>query len=317
MYRSILVPLDGSQLSERSLPLAQDLARRAGAALHLAHVHIPSSAPLYTADLPLADTQLDERTRESELSYLKSLAERLRTESDFPVDMTLLDGAITDSVADLIAAHVCKHRIDLVVMTTHGRGGFARFWLGSVADELVRRLPVPVLLLRPDERTPVAAAPQTRRRILIPLDGSANGEAILPHVLALGQAAQAEYTLLRVVESVMSAHPMPTNPAVRELDDQLIDQVRVDAQIYLEQVAERLAEQGLTTRIEVVVAPQAAIAILEQAKQDRSDLIAMATHGRRGLARLLLGSVADRVLHGATTPMLLYRAPMQKEDKHG
>jgi nucleotide-binding universal stress UspA family protein len=314
MYRSILVPLDGSQLSERSLPLAQDLARRAGAALHLAHVHIPSSAPLYTADLPLADTQLDERTRDSELSYLKALAERLRTESDFPVDIALLDGAITDSVADLIAAHVCKQRIDLVVMTTHGRGGFARFWLGSVADELVRRLPVPVLLLRPDAHAPSTAVAHAPRRMLIPLDGSANAEVIVPHVLALGQAAQAEYTLLRVVESIATARPFPVAPAVRELDDQLIDQLRIDAQIYLEHVAERLANQGLATRIEVVVAPQAASAILEQAQQERSDLIAMATHGRRGLARVLLGSVADNVLHGATTPVLLYRAPMQKED---
>jgi nucleotide-binding universal stress UspA family protein len=317
MYRSILVPLDGSQLSERSLPLAQALARRAGAALHLAHVHIPSSAPLYTADLPLADTQLDERTRESELSYLKASAQRLRTESDFPVDIALLDGAITDSVAELIAAHVCKQSIDLVVMTTHGRGGFARFWLGSVADELVRQLPVPVLLLRPDAHAPSTAVARTPRRMLIPLDGSANAEVIVPHVLALGQAAQAEYTLLRVVESVAIAHPFPVAPAVRELDDQLIDQLRIDAQIYLEQVAERLAAQGLATRIEVVVAPQPASAILEQAQQDRSDLIAMATHGRRGLARVLLGSVADNVLRGATIPVLLYRAPRQKEDQHG
>jgi nucleotide-binding universal stress UspA family protein len=149
------------------------------------------------------------------------------------------------------------------------------------------------------------------RSILVPLDGSTNAEAILTHVLALGHAAQAEYTLLRVVESVAIARPMPPSSAVRELDNQLIDQLRVDAQTYLDQVAERLAHQGLTTRIEVVVAPQVAIAILEQAKQDRSDLIAMATHGRRGLARVLLGSVADDVLRGATTPVLLYRAPMQ------
>jgi nucleotide-binding universal stress UspA family protein len=154
------------------------------------------------------------------------------------------------------------------------------------------------------------------RSILIPLDGSTNAEAILPHVLALSQAAQAECTLLRVVESVMVAGSMPANPAVRELDEQLIDQLRADAQIYLEQVAERLAAQGLTTRIEVVVAPQAAIAILEQARQDRIDLIAMVTHGRRGLARVVLGSVADNVLRGATTPVLLHRAPIQKENRH-
>jgi nucleotide-binding universal stress UspA family protein len=101
------------------------------------------------------------------------------------------------------------------------------------------------------------------------------------------------------------------------LDEQLIDQLRVDAQIYLEQVAERLAAQGLTTRIEVVVAPQPAIAIQEQAQQDRIDLIAMATYGRGGLARVLLGSVADKVLRGATAPVLLYHPLAHKEGRHG
>jgi nucleotide-binding universal stress UspA family protein len=155
------------------------------------------------------------------------------------------------------------------------------------------------------------------RSILVPLDGSANAEAILPHILDLHQAVRAEYTLLRVVESMMIARPMPPNAAVRELDAQLIDKLRVDAEIYLEQVAGRLAAQGLTTRSEVLVAPQAAIAILEQAKQDRSDLIAMATHGRRGLARVLLGSVADKVLRGATAPVLLYHPLAHKEGGHG
>src|SRR5262245_60869708 len=245
MYRSILVPLDGSPLSEHALPLAQDLARLSGAALHLAHVHIPSTALLYTEDLPLSDTRQDERARESERAYLEALAEQLCGNSDISVEAALLAGAITDTVADLVAAHVREQPVDLVVMTTHGRGGLARFWLGSVADELVRRLPVPVLLLRPDAHTPSTAVAHAPRRILIPLDGSANAEAVLPHALALGQAAQAEYTLLRVVKSVMIARPMPPSPAVRELDDQLIDQLRVDAQIYLEQLAERLGRQAL------------------------------------------------------------------------
>src|SRR6266487_2246759 len=196
MYRSILAPLDGSPLSERALPLALDIARRTGAFLHLVHVHLPLAAPMYTADFPLADTGLDERACESERAYLNALAGRLRAETDIPVGAAFLDGAITDSVADLIAAHAREHRADLIVMTTHGRGGLARVWLGSVADELVRRLPMPVLLQRPDQRAPVTAVAQPPRRILIPLDGSANAEAVLPYALALGQATQAQYTLL-------------------------------------------------------------------------------------------------------------------------
>lgn len=311
MYHSILVPLDGSPLSEQALPLAQDLARRCGAALHLMHIHIPSYTPIYTAGLPLVDTGLDERACEAERAYLEAVGQRLRAATDIPVDTALLEGTLADSIADLITAHVREQHVDLVVMTTHGRSGLARFWLGSVADELVRCLPVPVLLLRPDVPAASKAVAQMPRRILIPLDGSANAEAVLPYALALGQATQAEYRLLRVVESMMVVGAMVPDPAVRELDDQLLEQLRVDAQIYLQQVAERIAAQAPTTLIEVVVAPQAAITILEQAQHDGIDLIAMATHGRRGLARFWLGSTADKVLRGATTPVLLYRPPKE------
>ncbi len=316
MYHSILVPLDGSPLSERALPFAQELARRAGATLHLAHVHIPSSAPVYMADLPLADTQADERARERERADLTTLAERLRAQADIAVDTVLPEGAATDSVADLIAGHVREQPVDLVVATTHGRGELARFWLGSVADALVRQLPIPLLLLRPDAHMPDTTASSIPRRILIPLDGSTNAEAILPHALALGPAMQAEYTLLRVIEPVAVARPMPADPAVRALDDQLIDRLRVDAQIYLEQVAERLAGQGLTAQTAVSVASDVPIAIQEAAQQGGIDLIAMATHGRGRLARMLMGSVAEKVLHSATIPVLLYRAIVRQEGHH-
>jgi nucleotide-binding universal stress UspA family protein len=147
------------------------------------------------------------------------------------------------------------------------------------------------------------------RKILIPLDGSAAAETILPQVLALGLAAPATMLLLRVVEPVQLVRHIPADPAVRALDDQLIDRLIVDAQSYLEQLAERLDAPGLAVQTRVVVAPQAAAAILEQAQSDTPDLIAMATHARRGLARVLLGSVAETVLREASVPVLLYRPP--------
>ena len=86
----------------------------------------------------------------------------------------------------------------LVVMTTHGRGAVSRFWLGSVADKLVRQLPMPVLLVRPHEPAPDFAHPPIFRRALIPLDGSTLAEQILPHALGLGGLTQAEFTLFQV-----------------------------------------------------------------------------------------------------------------------
>jgi len=148
--------------------------------------------------------------------------------------------------------------------------------------------------------------------MLIPLDGSTTAETILPHVLAFCQETPMTYVLLRVVEPVQVARHMPANPAVRELDNQLIDQLIVDAQHYLEQVAARLNRQAATVQVRVVVAPYAADAIIEQAQQDAVDLIAMATHARHGLSRVLLGSVAETVLRNASVPVLLFHPPADR-----
>jgi nucleotide-binding universal stress UspA family protein len=172
---------------------------------------------------------------------------------------------------------------------------------------------MPVLLLRPDEQARSMTGAAALRHILIPLDGSANAEAILKHALALGNVMQSDFTLLRVVEPVMIARHLPIDPSVRELDDDLLDHLRVDAQVYLEQVAKRLEAQSLKVRVKVVVAPQAAVAIVEETGHEDLDLIAMATHARHGLNRLLVGSVADKVLRGASAPMLLYRSQASKE----
>jgi nucleotide-binding universal stress UspA family protein len=141
MYRSILIPLDGSPLSEQAVPLAQELARRTGAALCLAHGHIPPTVPMYTADLPLFDAGLDDLTRAQERAYLEALAARIRGAIDIPVAAALLEGAITDSVADLIA------------MATHGRRGLVRLLIGSVADKVLRGATTPILLYRPQVQT--------------------------------------------------------------------------------------------------------------------------------------------------------------------
>jgi nucleotide-binding universal stress UspA family protein len=191
-------------------------------------------------------------------------------------------------------------------MTTHGRGGLERAWLGSVADALVRCCSVPILLLRPGESTPdIAQVPQFKR-ILIPLDGSALAEQILAPALELGGLAHAEYTLLRAVEPFVLVGYAPVAQASR-LDLKLTQEGLAEAQRYLDRVAERLRAAGRPPRTRALLAEQSAAAILDEARRQDADLIAMATHGRSGLARLLLGSVADKVLRGATLPVLMVR----------
>jgi nucleotide-binding universal stress UspA family protein len=298
MYSSLLVPLDGSAFAEHALPFAASIARRAGASLQVVQAHVPV-ASFYIGSELAADFTLDATIRENEVAYLDGVVKRLTENIPVRVSRTLVDGLIADAIHEQALAVGA----DLVVMATHGRGPLSRFWLGSVADALVRRLPMPILLVRPQEETANLATEVAVRRILIPLDGSDLAEQILEPATELGRLTQAEYTLLRVVE--------PFIPPPHHLPGPLFHQLAREAQIYVDGVAERLRGRSLRVETKVVINGFAAAAILEEARVHATDLIALETHCRSGLARMLLGSVADKVLRGALTPVLLHR-PLAK-----
>src|SRR5436305_1920408 len=129
MYHSILVPLDGSPFGERALPLALNIARRASATLQIVHVHDTGTPRLRGRTLPV-DAKLDSRSRMDERTYLAEVSQRLASVWDGPITTALLEGPVAATLLD----HVTANGTDLVVMTTHGRGGFSRLFLGNIAD---------------------------------------------------------------------------------------------------------------------------------------------------------------------------------------
>ncbi|MCE9530962.1 MAG: universal stress protein, partial [Planctomycetes bacterium] len=143
MYRSLLVPLDGSLLAEHALPWALSIAEQDGVALHLVRIHIPP-APLMVGSEMSADMALDQTIRQTEIDYLEGLVKQLSAVATVPIRHALLEGAVADAIDDYAIAV----KADLIVMTSHGRGAFVRFWLGSVADKIVRNSRTPVLLVR-------------------------------------------------------------------------------------------------------------------------------------------------------------------------
>lgn len=302
MYRSLLVPLDGSMFGEHALPLALSIARRAHASLQVVHVHVPP-APMYVEGMAVLEDTSDGEARERERAYLDEVIKRLAAVSTAPASAALLEGPIADALHE----HAVATGVDLVVLTTHGRGPLARFWLGSVADELVRRLPMPLLLVRPQEEAPDPAKEQVLQHVLIPLDGTALAEQILEPAVALGTVMQADYTLLRVLNPLATAGHDPAGYPISGLVPEALKQVQTEAEAYLERTAKRLRAQSLRVRTRVVVGSHPAVAILDEASANPIDLIALETHGRRGLNRLLLGSVADKVLRGSPTPVLVHR----------
>ncbi len=300
MVRTILVPLDGSTFGEHALPAALGLARRCGAGLHVVLVH---TAFTFAESGLIYDDHVDRQLREEERGYLASAVKRLRAAADVPVTWVLRDGLVADGICEQVTARSA----DLIVMTTHGRGAVSRFWLGSVADHLVRHTSAPVLLLRPGEGSPDLTQEPVLRHVFIPLDGSALAEQVLEPAVALGQLLGADFILLRIVKPVLFAGHDPTAPRDRPLGQPATEQSQAEARTYLEGVAARLRTRSLRVQTRVAVDVQPAAAILEESLEPADGLIALATHGRGGLTRVLLGSVADKVVRGATTPVLVCR----------
>jgi len=308
MYQSILVPLDGSAAAEHVLPTALSLARRFKAALKIVHVH----APVWVAysEGGVYDALVDRELREQMQAYLDGVIQRLSEVTNVTLSSVLLDGLVTGA----INRHAIESGVDLVVMTTQGRGPVARFWLGSVADRLLRQSTVPILFVRPQEVDADLSHESKFGHMLIPLDGSQLAEQILEPAAALASATNAEVTLLRVVQQFTPDSYDPDSGRVSGIRPALLAQLQeVDrqewqrAEDYLDQLAERLRQRTLNVQTRVVSHMRPATAILDDATTHGVNLIALATHGRGGLKRLLVGSVADKVLRGATTPVLVFR----------
>jgi nucleotide-binding universal stress UspA family protein len=305
MYRSILVPLDGSTFSEHALPVAARIARRAGAHLQLVRV-IPSD-PLEGLFVSAGECYPWDEGR----TYLRRTADKVEARTGLRPSVRLLAGPVADTLCD----YATGRGPDLVVMTTHARRPLPRFWLGSVADELASRLPMPLLLVRPQGEAPDwAGAPL--KNLLIALDGSPWAEAALGHAVELGRLTGASFTLLGAVSPPpVAAFDLPVY-GTGLIDEHALERVQGGMHDYLEGAARPLREQGLEVRTRVVTEGRPAAAILAEAEARPCDLIALATHGRRGLSRLFLGSVADKVVRGASASVLLCRplAPAGQEN---
>jgi nucleotide-binding universal stress UspA family protein len=308
MIRNVMVPLDGSTFAEHALPLALGIARRAGASLQLVRVHQMMPPPGVVG--PGFIDHLDLEVRKHELAYLDVVVRRLNAWPPVPTAVVLLDGDPVSALED----HAASAGADLVVMSTHGRGPLGRFWLGSVADELVRRLPVPLLLVRPGDGAPDLGRALAPEHLLLPLDGTPLAEQILGPAVALGSLPGTRFTLVRVVKPALGLNHLPDGGPLAGMTPSLRAQVETaqkplqdEAHAYLKGVAARLRECDLRVQTRVIVEEHPAAGILREARAQAVDVIALETHGRRGLSRLLLGSVADKVVRGGTVPVLVHR----------
>jgi len=297
LYRQILVPLDGSVFAEAALPLALELSRRTRANVHLTTVLEPVTSFAYEG--------WEAAALEWSQKYLENAAARLEGHAG---------GEITHSVAtgptvETIQAEVQAHDADLVVMATHGRGTMSRMWLGSVADGFLRQADRPIVLVRPEEDAEPETSFQHRfETLMIPLDGSELSESALQHATAFGELFDSAYHLTRIVSYPLDI-ASPYLPHTAQVSQELLDDARKGSAEYLESHAENMRRRGLRVTTSVATDAQAGHGILSEGEAVGADMVAMATHGRQGLSRVILGSATDKVLRGMHSPLLLYRPP--------
>jgi nucleotide-binding universal stress UspA family protein len=294
MFKDIMLPVDGSHFSELALPLAVRIAKRSDARLHLVRVHVPA---VPTAEAAVSDNY-DELVRDWERDALNVACARAR---DAGVNATseLLEGPVVAGLQRYIEAA----GIDLVVMTTHGRSGIKRAVMGSVAEQCVRKTEIPILLIHPrSEQDAVATDLATMKRILVQLDGSEESEAVLPHVIGLARLSGAHLILARVASAPFDIAVTIGPEALRDY----LERMREEADQYLAGIQKTMPDDLEVSRTSLT-AERAPEGIMTAAQEQHADMIAMATHGRSGWARIAVGSVAETVLHKSTTPVLLIK----------
>ncbi len=309
MIRTILVPLDGSTFGEHALPVALSIARRARASLSLVRV-LPAFASEVLEHGAQRSLVKSEYHRETEL-YLKRVAERIQEVDSLTVTVHVGEGEIADAIRGAVEAGFA----DLVVMTTHGRGPLARFWLGSISDELIRELPIPLLLVHPSEQPPDLTADLALERILIPLDGTPLSEQMIAPATELARAMNGCCILVRAVQTDIPANLAfePGGEVAAQHVHFMVDELeavrqrhKLEAEAYLARIAEGIRAEGVQVETRVVLDEPPTEAILTEAKWG-CDLIALETHGFSGLKRLWSGSVADKVIRGSHAPVLVQR----------
>lgn len=314
MYQRILVPLDGSVFAETAISSGIGLAQRWGASLALVTVAMGEAHPDRPGGFPeIAPESGLQLARDQATAYIEGATRRVR-EAGFEGD---LDGAVlpAGNIWRALVAHAQQTRVELVVMTTHGLGPLRRAWLGSVTDSFVRHSPVPVLLIPPGGRPKedpsqeanevLRAGPSGFSKILFPMDGSAEAEKMLEVAAPLADDG-AVFILFRSVAPFIPGGSPYLPHLVRQIEIQ--EEVKNAAWGYLEGVSDRI--DAHTTETRVVTAPAAAVPILKAVEEERADLIAISTTGRGGPGRLVLGSVADKVVRGSPIPVLVANAAM-------
>lgn len=308
MYTRILTPLDGSDVSEQVLPYTRAFASRLSLPLTLLTAIEPDHPSIGQSLNPELHSHETEAHRAGHAeTYLSSVAASMQgagIRSEFVVPRGEPASAIVEDAA--------RDPGTLVAMSSHGRSGFARWWMGSVADKVLHMADNPLLIIRSSSH-PSAEPEVAPERLIVSLDGSELAEEVLPHVAFIGSRMGIPVDLVHVTLSEAEYYQSmsmgrrvlpPRLPSFQAFSQN----AEIAAREYVDDVKRRLQQQGVATVEEKLMQGSAADCIVDMATANPHSLVAMTTHGRSGVGRMILGSVAERVVRHSGGPVLLVRA---------
>jgi nucleotide-binding universal stress UspA family protein len=288
MYEKILVPLDGSNLAEQVLPFVHCLAKADDIPIELLTVTDPAARPPFWP-------------AEADKSYLKKVSQTY-----FPAARRIATAVEIGRPADVIVNRAKDDPGSLIAMSTHGMSGMRRWILGSVASKVVQTVTNPLLLVRSVESVD-ASAPVDLKTIFVPLDGSGMAEKVLPQVIELAGSMKLEVHLIRVYTLPVNAF-VATDGVIAQGPAPFRQELRNEAETYLGGQAAQLRAHGVEQIMTTALEGDPASEIIDIARNTANNLIAMSTHGRSGIGRWVLGSVAEKVVQHSRDPVLLIRA---------
>ncbi len=301
MYKHILVPLDGSELAEVVFPYAGEII----VSLKLEQITLLHIIPPEEKNLVALHKGYIERAAETVGSLCRDVQHTKHAEVCAESIQSLGVLAIGHP-AEEILRYAEDNGVDLILMATNGRTGVQRWTMGNIADKVLRASKVPVWLVRAGLPPEIVHDHLPIRIILVPLDCSELAESVLPHAEAVAKRSDPGS-----IEIVLLALCDPTLPATYYAPapsdwDEMVQGWKCQDERYLAKMEKQLRDSGLNVRSEVLIGKPAET-IVEYVSENRASLIVMSTHGRSGLGRWVFGSVAEKVLHGVTTPILLLR----------
>ncbi|MFC1987198.1 universal stress protein [Chloroflexota bacterium] len=291
MFNRILVALDGSELSESALPYVEELAGALNSEVVLINVCEPG----------------DIEHRHMYQLYVQKIAEQVRNHiKAYParkanmttsVKTVVLDGDPANEIID----YVEKNDISLIIMASHGRSGIMLWTMGSIATRVTERINKPVLFIRASSTTkPEVGKGEIFNKILVPLDGSEVGEAVLPYIKELASKLKPEISLFQVVEPGQHVHTVGGLSYVA-FPEQEMEALQAKAKRYLKKIGRRLTDTKANIRYEIK-AGNPTQEIIKFADKTDINLIAISTHE-------LSGSIAHKVLQAGHSPIMLVRTP--------